>query len=84
MQGPRFLEGVSHPNSKHFYYAVQLAKELGEDIGYRRVETLAMTAKGGVGKTRKRRLAELPEWVDGPGVSRVQSLGGTETTAQVS
>ena len=40
---------------------LSLAKELGEDIGYRRVETLAMTAKGGVGKTRKRRLAELPE-----------------------
>ena len=58
-----------------------LAKELGADYGYRRVETFMMAARERGAITGGHRVA-APRWLDGAGVVTA-ALGSTETTAQV-
>jgi glycine/D-amino acid oxidase-like deaminating enzyme len=58
-----------------------LARELGADYGYRRLDTFAMVARerGSVGGGHR---APAPGWLDGAGVVAA-ALGSHETTAQV-
>jgi glycine/D-amino acid oxidase-like deaminating enzyme len=58
-----------------------LARELGADYGYRRVDTFMLAAREG-GSLRGGHRVPAPAWLDGAGVVTA-ALGSTETTAQV-
>jgi glycine/D-amino acid oxidase-like deaminating enzyme len=64
-----------------FALHAELARDLGTDYGYRRMDTFMMAARerGAVGGGHG---VEAPRWLDGAGVVRA-ALGSTETTAQV-
>ena len=73
---------VSELARKSFDLHHQLASSLGEDYGYRRLDTLSV-----VGSERARSLLPgeddaLPSWVDGS-VHGFSQIGSTESTAQV-
>jgi glycine/D-amino acid oxidase-like deaminating enzyme len=59
----------------------QLARELGVDYGYRRVDTFMLAARerGGVGGGHR---VAAPAWLDGAGVVTAE-IGSTSTTAQL-
>ena len=59
----------------------QLARELGADYGYRRVDTFMLAARerGGVGGGHR---VAAPAWLDGAGVVTAE-IGSTSTTAQL-
>jgi len=59
----------------------ELAKQLGTDYGYRRVDTFMLTARE-AGSARGRHRVAAPSWLDGAGVVTA-ALGSTETTAQI-
>jgi glycine/D-amino acid oxidase-like deaminating enzyme len=59
----------------------ELARELGTDYGYRRMDTFMLAARERGTVPGGHRVA-APPWLDGAGVVRA-SLGSTETTAQV-
>src|SRR5438445_409673 len=59
----------------------ELAKELGTDYGYRRMDTFMLAARERGALTGGHRVA-APPWLDGSGVVTA-TLGSTETTAQV-
>src|SRR5213593_229943 len=64
-----------------FALHAQLARELGTDYGYRRVDTFMLAARErGVIAGGDR--VPAPAWLDGAGVVSA-ALGTTETTAQV-
>jgi glycine/D-amino acid oxidase-like deaminating enzyme len=68
---------------RSFHLHGQLAQELPDDTGYRRVHTLAVTCSAQPGaKVSKRAAAGTPEWVDG-NVLKTQAMGDESTTAQV-
>lgn len=68
---------------RSFELHAQLADELQEDTGYRRVTTLAVTCSAQPGaKAKQRAVAGTPDWVDGH-VLKTQAMGSQETTAQV-
>ncbi|GAQ87114.1 hypothetical protein KFL_003320070 [Klebsormidium nitens] len=61
----------------------QLAQELGQDYGYRRVDTLSLTVQESAAIKRATKGAPgLPAWVDGP-VKGAAAIGGKPTTGQV-
>ena len=64
-----------------FTLHAELARTLGIDYGYRRLETFMLAAReqGGV---RGGHRVTAPDWLDGAGVVTA-ALGSTETTAQV-
>src|SRR3989475_2123314 len=65
-----------------FALHAELAKELGTDYGYRRMDTFMVAARERGALTGAHRVA-APPWLDGSGVVTA-TLGTTETTAQVS
>jgi len=64
-----------------FALHAELAKELGTDYGYRRMDTFMLAARERGALTGGHRVA-APPWLDGSGVVTA-TLGSTETTAQV-
>lgn len=64
-----------------FALHAELARELGSDYGYRRMDTymLAAREKGAVAGGHR---IPAPRWIDGPAIV-AGALGSTETTAQV-
>ena len=64
-----------------FALHAELAKELGTDYGYRRMDTFMMAAreKGALAGGHR---ASAPRWLDGSGIVTA-TLGSVETTAQV-
>jgi glycine/D-amino acid oxidase-like deaminating enzyme len=64
-----------------FALHAELAKELGTDYGYRRMDTFMMAAreKGALAGGHR---VSAPRWLDGSGIVTA-TLGSTETTAQV-
>ncbi len=64
-----------------FTLHAELARQLGTDYGYRRVETFMLRAREGGTVPGGHRVA-APRWLDGAGVVTA-ALGSTETTAQV-
>ena len=64
-----------------FALHAELARELGTDYGYRRMETFMLAARERGTPTGGHRVA-APRWLDGAGVVTA-ALGSTETTAQV-
>jgi glycine/D-amino acid oxidase-like deaminating enzyme len=64
-----------------FALHAELAKELGTDYGYRRMDTFMMAAreKGALAGGHR---ASAPHWLDGSGIVTA-TLGSVETTAQV-
>ena len=64
-----------------FALHAELAKELGTDYGYRRMDTFMLAARERGALTSAHRVA-APRWLDGSGVVTA-TLGSTETTAQV-
>ncbi len=66
---------------KSFGLHAELAKQLGTDYGYRRMDTFMMSARDRGAPPRGHRVA-APHWLDGAGVVTA-ALGTTETTAQV-
>jgi glycine/D-amino acid oxidase-like deaminating enzyme len=64
-----------------FALHAELAKELGTDYGYRRMDTFMMAAreKGALAGGHR---APAPRWLDGSGIVTA-TLGSIETTAQV-
>src|SRR5213594_2981570 len=64
---------------KSFALHAELAKELGTDYGYRRMDTFMLAARERGAVTGGHRVA-APPWLDGAGTA---TLGSTETTAQV-
>src|SRR5438552_8713820 len=64
-----------------FALHAELAKELGTDYGYRRMDTFMLAARERGALTSAHRVA-APGWLDGAGVVTA-TLGSTETTAQV-
>ena len=64
-----------------FALHAELARELGADYGYRRMDTFMMAARERGAVSGGHRI-EAPRWLDGDGVVRAV-LGSTETTAQV-
>lgn len=61
----------------------QLAQELGQDYGYRRVDTLSLSVQEpAVVKRATKGAPGLPAWVDGP-VKGAAAIGGKDTTGQV-
>src|SRR3989442_14471164 len=64
-----------------FALHAELAKELGTDYGYRRMDTFMVAARERGALTGAHRVA-APPWLDGSGVVTA-TLGTTETTAQV-
>ena len=64
-----------------FALHARLARELGADYGYRRVDTYAMAARER-GDVRGGHRMAPPSWLDGEG-AMLGALGSTETTAQV-
>jgi len=66
---------------KSFGLHAELAKQLGTDYGYRRMDTFMMSARDRGAPPGGHRVA-APHWLDGAGVVTA-ALGTTETTAQV-
>jgi glycine/D-amino acid oxidase-like deaminating enzyme len=64
-----------------FVLHAELAKELGADYGYRRMDTFMLAAREKGAPAGGHRV-EAPRWLDGSGIVTA-SLGSTETTAQV-
>jgi glycine/D-amino acid oxidase-like deaminating enzyme len=64
-----------------FALHAELARELGIDYGYRRMDTFMMTARE-EGTVRGGHRVHAPPWLDGAGAVTAV-LGSTETTAQV-
>ncbi|HEV8585882.1 MAG TPA: FAD-dependent oxidoreductase [Methylomirabilota bacterium] len=64
-----------------FALHAKLARELGTDYGYRRMDTYAMAARERAAIAGGHR-APAPEWLDGAGVM-LGALGSPETTAQI-
>src|SRR5207247_1141890 len=64
-----------------FALHAELARQLGTDYGYRRVETFMLAAREHGTVPGGHRIA-APRWLDGAGVVTA-ALGSTETTAQV-
>jgi glycine/D-amino acid oxidase-like deaminating enzyme len=64
-----------------FRLHAELARELGGDHGYRRMETFMMAARERGALSGGHRV-EAPRWLDGAGIV-TSALGSTETTAQV-
>jgi glycine/D-amino acid oxidase-like deaminating enzyme len=64
-----------------FALHAELAKTLGTDYGYRRMDTFMMTARE-EGAVRGGHRVTAPRWIDGSGIVTAE-LGSTETTAQV-
>ena len=64
-----------------FALHAELAKQLGADYGYRRVDTLMLAARE-QGTVRGGHRVPAPPWLDGAGVVTA-ALGSTETTAQI-
>jgi glycine/D-amino acid oxidase-like deaminating enzyme len=64
-----------------FALHADLARELGADYGYRRMNTFMMVARER-GTIPGGHRVEAPQWLDGSGVV-ASALGSTETTAQV-
>src|SRR5499427_5047418 len=64
-----------------FALHTELAKEIGADYGYRRMDTFMLAAreKGSLAGSHRVR---APSWLDGSGIVTA-TLGSTETTAQV-
>jgi glycine/D-amino acid oxidase-like deaminating enzyme len=64
-----------------FALHAELARELGADYGYRRMDTFMLAAreKGAVAGGHR---IPAPRWIDGPAIV-AGALGSTETTAQV-
>ncbi|DBA82587.1 hypothetical protein WJX79_008292 [Trebouxia sp. C0005] len=60
----------------------ELAMTLDADIGYRPVQSLALSATAAKRGSSRRHSAKLPDWLDGS-VSGGQVLGSVQTTAQV-
>jgi glycine/D-amino acid oxidase-like deaminating enzyme len=66
---------------KSFALHAELARQLGTDYGYRRMDTFMMSARERGAPPGGHRVA-APPWLDGAGVVTA-ALGTTETTAQV-
>jgi glycine/D-amino acid oxidase-like deaminating enzyme len=64
-----------------FALHAELARKLGGDHGYRRMDTFMMAARERGAVTGRHRVAG-PAWLDGQGAV-IDALGTTETTAQV-
>jgi glycine/D-amino acid oxidase-like deaminating enzyme len=64
-----------------FRLHAELAREVGTDYGYRRMETFMLAAREGGVPPEGHRVA-APDWLDGAGAVTA-ALGSTETTAQV-
>ncbi len=64
-----------------FALHAELARELGTDYGYRRMDTFMLAAREGRTLAGGHRVAP-PAWLDGAGVVTA-ALGSTKTTAQV-
>ena len=64
---------------RSYHLHSQLSSELGEDTGYRSMNTLSLDVRGGRGG---RSSDQYPGWVDGR-VSHSEVIGTTDTTAQV-
>jgi len=64
-----------------FALHARLAKELGADYGYRRMDTLMLAARER-GTAPGGHRVPAPAWLDGAGIVTAE-LGSTETTAQV-
>jgi len=64
-----------------FAIHAELAKTLGTDYGYRRMDTFMMAARE-EGAVRGGHRVTPPRWIDGSGIVTAE-LGSTETTAQV-
>ena len=64
-----------------FALHAQLAREVGRDYGYRRMDTFMMVARERGAVTGRHRV-DAPSWLDGAGVVTA-ALGSTDTTAQV-
>src|SRR5256884_1340250 len=63
-----------------FALHAELAKELGTDFGYRRMDTFMLAARE-QGAVRGGHRVTPPGWIDGAGVVTAE-LGSTETTPQ--
>ncbi len=66
-----------------FALHAELARALGGDYGYRRVDTFMLAARERGARPERRGLAAGPDWLDGPGGVVTAVLGSTETTAQL-
>jgi glycine/D-amino acid oxidase-like deaminating enzyme len=64
-----------------FALHAELAKELGTDYGYRRMDTFMMAARE-KGTLSGGHSVAAPHWIDGSGIVTA-TLGSTDTTAQV-
>src|SRR5215467_3283389 len=64
-----------------FALHTELAKEIGADYGYRRMDTFMLAARE-TGSLAGSHRVRAPSWLDGSGVVTA-TLGSTETTAQV-
>jgi glycine/D-amino acid oxidase-like deaminating enzyme len=64
-----------------FALHAELARTLGADYGYRRMETFMLAAREG-GRVRGGHRMPAPDWMNGPAIV-AGALGTTETTAQV-
>jgi glycine/D-amino acid oxidase-like deaminating enzyme len=64
-----------------FALHADLARELGTDYGYRRMETFMLVARERGGRAGDHRVA-APAWLDAEGTV-IDALGSVETTAQV-
>jgi glycine/D-amino acid oxidase-like deaminating enzyme len=65
-----------------FALHTELARTLGADYGYRRVDTFMLAARERGSVAGRHRVAAPPAWLDGAGVVTA-ALGSTDTTAQV-
>ena len=72
------LEGLARAS---FALHAELARELGAELGYRRMDTFMMAARER-GTPAGGHRVDAPTWIDGAGVVTA-ALGSTETTAQV-
>jgi glycine/D-amino acid oxidase-like deaminating enzyme len=64
-----------------FTLHAELARQIGTDYGYRRLDTFMLAARERGSVSGRHRVA-APEWIDGAGIVTA-ALGSTETTAQV-
>jgi glycine/D-amino acid oxidase-like deaminating enzyme len=64
-----------------FALHAELARRIGTDYGYRRMDTFMLTARER-GSVRGGHRVAAPSWIDGAGVVTA-ALGSTDTTAQV-
>jgi len=64
-----------------FALHAELARELGADYGYRRMDTFMLAARE-YGTVRGGHRVPAPRWIDGPAIV-AGTLGSTETTAQL-